>query len=91
MKRLVLIGIGMAGVMAGLGVVRLVLGKRGPELMERMMENVMPQMMGTCFAQMSQEQREYMLGHCRVLLDRMDEQYTVTGPTAPVSGPVGVA
>ena len=91
MKRLVLIGIGMAGVMAGLGVVRLVLGKRGPELMERMMENVMPQMMGTCFAQMSQEQREYMLGHCRGLLDRMDEQYTVTGPTAPVSGPVGVA
>jgi len=54
-------------------------------------ENVMPQMMGTCFAQMSREQREYMLGHCRGLLDRMDEQCTVTGPTAPVSRPVGVA
>jgi hypothetical protein len=40
---------------------------------------------------MSREQREYMLGHCRGLLDRMDEQCTVTGPTAPVSRPVGVA
>ena len=91
MKRLVLIGIAMAGVAMGLGVARHLVWTRAPRLMERMMENVMPQMMGTCFAQMSQEQREYMLGHCRVLLDRMDEQYTVTGPTAPVSGPVGVA
>jgi hypothetical protein len=91
MKCLVLIGIAMAGVAIGLGVARHVVWTRVPRLIERMPENVMPQMMGTCFAQMSREQREYMLGHCRGLLDRMDEQCTVTGPTAPVSRPVGVA
>jgi hypothetical protein len=75
-----LIGLGMTGVIVGLRGVRYVIGKRAPELMERIMENVMPQMMDRCFAQMSDERSEYMLGHCRELLERMDERYAVTHP-----------
>lgn len=86
-----LIGIAMAGVMAGLGMARYVVGKRAPGAMERMMENVMPRMMDTCFAQMSQERREFMLGHCRGLLDQMDEKYRVTLPTPSTAKPLGVA
>lgn len=85
MRRLMLIGIAMAGVMVGLGVARYLVEKRAPELIERMMENVMPQMMDTCFGQMSQERREYMLGHCRGLLDQMDAKYAVTQPAGPTA------
>ena len=95
MKRLVFIGIAMAGVMVGLGLARYIVGKRAPALMERMMENVMPQMMDTCFGQMSQERREFMLGHCRGLLDQMDAKYDVTHPAErfvePLPSPVVVA
>ena len=95
MRRLVLIGIGMAGIMVGVGVARYVVGKRAPELLERMMENVMPRMMDTCFAQMSDERREYMLGHCRGLLDQMDAKYGVTHPAErfvePHTRPIVVA
>lgn len=95
MKRLVIIGIAMVGVMVGLGIARAVVGRRAPQAMERMMENVMPRMMGTCFAQMSQERREFMLGHCRGLLDAMDEKYQVTRPVeqspVPITTPIEVA
>ena len=95
MRRLVLIGIGMAGTMVGLGVARYVVGKSAPELMERMMENVVPQMMDTCFGQMSEERRAFMLGHCRGLLDQMDAKYGVTHPAErfvePHTRPIVVA
>ncbi len=91
MRRLALIGIAMVGVMAGIGIARYVVGRRVPELMERMMENVMPQMMDACFGQMSQERREFMLTHCRGMLDEMDEKYGVTRPTEPTTRPFGVA
>ena len=91
MKRLVFVGIAVAGVMVGRGVARAIVGKRAPELMERMMENVMPQMMDGCFGQMSQERREFMLGHCRGLLDQMDAKYEVTRCAVPAPTRVGVA
>lgn len=91
MRRLVLIGIAMAGVAMGLGIARYLIRTRAPKLMERMMENVMPQMMETCFGQMSQERREFVLGHCRGLLDQMDEQYAVTQPAKSTTRPLGVA
>ncbi len=71
MKRLLVVG-----VMAG-GAFGLVRATRGavPKLMERMMENVMPKMMDSCFAQMDPERREFMLTHCRGMLDRMEEKY----------------
>jgi hypothetical protein len=80
MRRPIKVAIILAGVIGGLAIARFVVWKRAPELMERMMENVMPQMMDTCFRQMSQERREFMLGHCRGLLDQMDERYSVTSP-----------
>ncbi|MEE8421315.1 MAG: hypothetical protein V3S31_00910 [Dehalococcoidia bacterium] len=46
-----------------------------PRLMERMMEDGMPKMMDSCFAQMDAERRTSMLTHCRGMLDQMEEKY----------------
>ena len=44
-------------------------------IVERMREDIMPNMMGSCFAQMDPDRRRFMLAHCRGMLDRMEEQY----------------
>jgi hypothetical protein len=51
-----------------------------PVLMEGMMEHVMPRGMGHCFSRMSPERRQFMLEHCRGLLDEMEATYTTAGP-----------
>ena len=45
------------------------------EQMEEMMENMMPRMMDSCFSQMDGERREFMLRHCRGMLDEMEQKY----------------
>jgi hypothetical protein len=55
--------------------------ERLPQLMERMMEDVMPNMMDSCFAQMDPERRKFMLTHCRGMLDRMEERYVTAEAT----------
>ena len=52
-----------------------------PDQFEQMMQDNMPGMMDTCFAEMDAERREFMLGHCRGMLDNMEEKY-VTPATA---------
>jgi hypothetical protein len=47
----------------------------GPEAFEHMMEDTMPKMMDSCFSSMNMERREFMLGHCRGLLDQMEQKY----------------
>ncbi len=47
----------------------------GPEAFDHMMDDMMPQMMDSCFSWMGPERREFMLGHCRSLLDQMEEKY----------------
>ena len=32
-------------------------------------------MMDSCFSQMDRERREFMLAHCRGMLDQMEEKY----------------
>lgn len=49
--------------------------ERIPKLMERMIEDVMPNMMDSCFAQMDPDRRKFMLAHCRGMLDRVEEKY----------------
>ncbi len=71
MKRLVVMGLVAVAMLALSGRLRAAL----PRLMERMMEDHMPKMMDSCFAQMSPERRAFMLTHCRGMLDRMEEKY----------------
>ena len=66
----------------GFRIARRLVGARVPRLMEQMMENVMPNMMDACFSQMSPERREFMLSHCRGMLDRMEAKY-VRGEPEP--------
>ncbi len=49
--------------------------KMGHEGMEHMMLKMMPQMMDTCFAEMDQERRQFILSHCRGMLDRIEAKY----------------
>ena len=72
MRRRMIVGLTVA---LGIAVARKVVGRRIPKLMEHMMENVMPRMMDSCFAQMSPGRREFMLAHCRGMLDAMEEKY----------------
>ena len=48
---------------------------------EHMVENVMPQMMDSCFAQMSPERRTFMFAHCRGALGRIEAKYGGAAPT----------
>jgi hypothetical protein len=77
MRRLVLMGLAAVAV---LGLAR-GMRERLPKLMERMMEDVMPNMMDSCFAQMDPERRKFMLTHCRGMLDRMEERYVTAEAT----------
>ena len=52
---------------------RMMMEMMGPEAFDRMMEDAMPRTMDSCFSWMNAERREYMLGHCRGLLDQMEE------------------
>ncbi len=72
MRKLLLIGLAL---MIAIGVMRGLIGRSLPRAMESMMEKVMPRVMDARFAQMSDERRRFMLGHCRGLLDQMDEKY----------------
>ena len=51
------------------------MGKMGSEEIERMMIDMMPRMMDTCFSEMDGERRQFMLAHCRGMLDQMEEKY----------------
>ncbi len=77
MKRIVIVGL---AAVAMLGLAR-GMRERLPKLMERMMEDVMPNMMDSCFAQMDPERRKSMLTHCRGMLDRMEEKYSTAEAT----------
>ena len=72
MRRLVFVGIGGLLIAAMLG--RIARG-RLTQLIEPMMENVMPEMMDRCFDAMSPERRVFMLSHCRGMLDQMEQKY----------------
>ena len=50
----------------------------GHAQMENMMLDMMPRMMDTCFSEMDSERREFMLTHCRSMLDQMEERYLKT-------------
>lgn len=69
MKRLII----AAGVLGAIAVRGAVPGL--PTMMERMMENVMPGMMDRCFSGMDRQRREFMLRHCRGMLDQMEAKY----------------
>ena len=71
MKRIMVI----AGLFGAIALLARLAQRRVPALMERMIENVMPGMMDHCFAQMDRERQEFMLAHCRGMLDQMDEKY----------------
>ncbi|MDP6606388.1 MAG: hypothetical protein QF664_09055 [Dehalococcoidia bacterium] len=72
MRRLLFIGLTAA---LGVAFVRRLTAPRLWGLMETMMEHAMPHMMDACFAQMSPDRRQWMLAHCRGLLDQMAEKY----------------
>ncbi len=47
----------------------------GPKQLEYMLLDAMPRMMDSCFSSMDRERREFMLGHCRSMLDQMEAKY----------------
>ncbi len=51
------------------------MGEMGNEEIESMMLDMMPRMMDTCFSEMDRERRQFMLTHCRAMLDQMEEKY----------------
>ena len=51
------------------------MGNMGNEEIESMMLDMMPRMMDTCFSEMDRERRQFMLTHCRGMLDQMEEKY----------------
>ncbi len=81
MKRLVLAVLVITVVVR---ITRRIAQRKFPELLEHMMEDVMPRMMDSCFAHMGPERRSFMLAHCRGMLDRMEAKY---GGTQPRSEP----
>ncbi len=72
MRRLILVGATGLLLAAILGRIA---RDRAPRLMETMMEHAMPEMMDRCFGAMSAERREFMLAHCRGMLDLMEQKY----------------
>ncbi len=79
MKRLLTIAAGLVGLIVLAAIVRITIGRVAPRMMEAMAEHVMPRMMDRCFGSMSAERREFMLTHCRGMLDRIDDKYAVSG------------
>ena len=71
MKRLIVI----AGLPSSLAVLARLAQRRLPALMKHMMEHVMPGMMDHCFSRMDREWQEFMLAHCRGMLDQMEAKY----------------
>lgn len=62
-------------------------------LMQRMMNRVapkmmasMPRMMDMCFGSMPADQREFMLAHCRGMLDGVEAKYVSTATEPATSG-----
>ena len=55
--------------------------KMGHGEIEGMMVSMMPRMMDTCFSGIERERREFMLTHCRGMLDEMEKKY-LGAPTA---------
>ncbi len=53
--------------------------KMGPEEIERIMIDMMPHMMDICFSEMDGGRRQFMLAHCRGILDQMENEYPATG------------
>ncbi len=53
----------------------MMMGRKSPEDVAKMMDEMMPRMMDTCFSEMDRERRQFMLTHCRGMLDQMDEKY----------------
>ena len=53
----------------------MMIGRKSPEDVAKMMGEMMPRMMDTCFSEMDRERRQFMLTHCRGMLDQMDEKY----------------
>jgi hypothetical protein len=51
------------------------MGEMGNEEIEHMMLDMMPRMMDTCFSEMDKGRRQFMLTHCRSMLDQMEEKY----------------
>ena len=51
------------------------MSKMGHEEIERMMLDMMPSMMDTCFSEMDRERRQFILTHCRGMLDKVEEKY----------------
>lgn len=72
MRRLILVG--AAGLLLA-AILGRIARARLPRLMETMIERAMPQMMDRCFGAMSAERREFMLAHCRGMLDLMEQRY----------------
>jgi hypothetical protein len=62
---------------------------RSAAVKEHMMEDVMPQMMDRCFSQMDAERRQFMLAHCRGMLDEVEAKYVEPQP-ASASQPADV-
>ena len=83
MKRITII----AGVLGGLGLLARRARRRVPALQEHLMEDVMPGMMDHCFSQMGHERREFMLTHCRGMLDQMEAKYLSVEPDDVVDSP----
>ncbi len=57
------------------------MGNMGHEEIESMMLDMMPRMMDNCFSAMDNERRQFMLTHCRGMLDQMEEKYMGTAVT----------
>ncbi|MEE8337857.1 MAG: hypothetical protein V3R95_07330 [Dehalococcoidia bacterium] len=72
MRKLLFVGVAAALTVV---VVRRPVAPRLARLMEPMMEQVMPRMMDSCFSEMSPERRQFMLAHCRGMLDQVEEKY----------------
>ena len=49
--------------------------KMGMDQFEHMMQDTMPRMMDSCFSWMDRERGEFMLQHCRGMLDEMEAKY----------------
>lgn len=77
MKRLVigLLVVAFAGATA-----RTIAKRKLPELIDHMAEYVMPNIMDSCFAQMSPARRIFMLAHCRGMLDRVEAKHGAPQP-----------
>lgn len=60
---------GMAGMMPAM------MEMMGAEHVEKMVLDMMPKMMDSCFSGVDMERRQFMLTHCRGMLDAMEAKY----------------